>query len=229
MAARTTWRWMFWSTSIFQAAMIFVTFFSFHESYGALILRQRATHLRQQTGNQQYYTHSERLDGNRSTTAILGRALTRPLRLLIFHPIIQVSAVLSGFNYGILYITLSTFSELWIRQYHESVEISGLHYIACSLGELVASQVGGSMMDYFYKKRQAYNPTPESRIPLMYPGIVIAWAGVLVYGWTAEYRVYWPVVDIGVFTAMFGLQLTGLPSKCCLLYSCLFLGHRDIY
>ncbi|KAI1377607.1 caffeine resistance protein [Hypoxylon crocopeplum] len=211
MAARTTWRWMFWSTSIFQAVMIIVSFFSFDESYGALILRQRAKRLREETHNDQYYTQSERLDASRSTTAVLTRTLTRPLRLLMFHPIIQISALLSGFNYGILYIVLSTFSELWIFQYQQSVEISGLHYIACSLGELAASQLGGPLMDYYYKRRQGRNITPESRIPLMLPGTIVGWLGALMYGWTAEYRLHWLVVDVGVFIMLFGMQLSGLP------------------
>lgn len=129
--------------------MIVVSLFSFHESYGALLLRRRARNLRQRTGNTQYYTAAERLDGNRPTIGIIGKALTRPLRLLPFHPIIQVSATLSGLNYGIMYITLSTFSNLWTSRYHESIEISGLHCIACALGELVASQIGGPLMDFY--------------------------------------------------------------------------------
>lgn len=161
---------------------ILVSFSSFHESYGALILRRRAQRLRRQTSNAQYYTESERLNGDRSTAAVLMRALTRPLRLLIFHPIIQASATLSGFNYGIMYVTLPTFSGLRISQYHQSVEISGLHYIACALGEIAASQVGGRMMDQFYKRREAQNPPPESRMPLTYPGIIAAWIEVLIYG-----------------------------------------------
>lgn len=213
MAARTTWRWMFWSTSIFQAVMILVSFFCFHESFGALILRRRAEHLRQQTGNPRYYTESERLDGERSTAAILTRALTRPLRLLIFHPIIQISSILSGFNYGVLYIVLSTFSNLWMFQYHQSVEISGLHYIACSLGEVAASQLGGPLMDCIYKRRSEHNPAPESRIPLMLPGVVAGSIGMLMYGWTAQYQVHWLVVDVAVFIMLFGMQLSGLPSE----------------
>ena len=207
-----------------------MSFFSFHETYGALILRRRANRLRQQTGNSQYYTEGERLNGNKSAGAILTRALTRPLRLLAFHPIIQISSVLSGFNYGLLYVTLSTFSDLWISQYHQSVEISGLHYIACSLGEVAASQIGGLMMDYFYKRRQARNsnPAPESRVPLMYPGIIATWFGVLLYGWTAEYQVYWLVVDIGVFVFLFGMQLAGLPSEFLLSTCYIFCSMQAI-
>jgi hypothetical protein len=192
--------------------MIFVSFFCFHETYGPLILRRRAEKLRRETGNTRYYTESERLDGERSTVAVLGNALTRPFRLLAFHPIVQVSAIMSGFNYGLLYITLSTLSNLWTTQYYESVEISGLHYIACSLGEIAGSQIGGPLLDYFYKRQQRDKYIPESRIPLMFPALIIERLGVLMYGWMAAYRVHWVLVDLGVFVMLFGGQLAGMPS-----------------
>lgn len=213
IAERSTWRWMFWATSIFQGAMMIVSWFSFPEPYAPTILGRRARRLRKETGNNQYYTEAERRDRDKSAAVVITTALSRPIRLLLFHPIIQVSSVLSGFNYGIMYITLSTFSDLWIYQYHESIEISGLHYIACSLGELVASQVGGRMIDFLWKRKQEHDQTPESRIPLMYVGTGLTWAGLLLYGWTAAYRVQWVVVDIGVFIMMFGMQIGALPSE----------------
>lgn len=209
MAQRTTWRWMFWSTSIFQAVMIIVALFSFPESYGPAILRRRANRLRQETGDNRYYTTSERIDSQRSPLSVVSHALTRPIRLLMFHPIIQINALLSGFDYGIMYVTLSTFSELWIKQYHHSVEISGLHYIACSLGEIICSQIAGPLIDHLHKRKAAM---PESRILLMWPGIALAWSGVFIYGWTADKRLVWPVVDIGVVIMMSGMQFSGLPS-----------------
>ncbi|RYO83928.1 hypothetical protein DL764_009392 [Monosporascus ibericus] len=224
MAARVAWRWLFWATSIFQAAMIFVSIFTFKETYGPLILKRRAARLRRETGNQGY--HVDSLDGDRSVTALLAKALSRPLRLLAFHPIIQATAVISAFNYGILYIVLSTFSELWISRYHQSVEISGLHYIACSLGEIVGSQAGGRLMDLMFRRRRnraANNPNnnddanfsngasgaelPEFRLPLVFPGIIIAPLGMLLYGWAAENLLHWAVVDVGVGVIMFGIQL----------------------
>lgn len=191
--------------------MIFVSFFSFPESYAPLILRRRAARLRRETGEPRYHTASERVDAGRSASSVLARALSRPLRLLLFHPIIQVSAVLSGFNYGILYVVLSTFSNLWKERYGQSVEISGLHYIACSLGELIGAQVGAPVMDYLYRRRE--QPRPESRVTLMYFGIVPCWVGALIYGWTAQYGLHWMVVDVGVVIMMFGLQLGDMPCK----------------
>lgn len=197
--------------------MIIASFFTFRETYGPVILQRRAERLRYQTGNQHYHTEYEQRDGNKSALAILGRALTRPLRLLVFHPIIQITAIVSGFNYGLLYIVLSTFSNLWISHYHQSVEVSGLHYIAISLGEITGSQLGGSLMDFLFQRRKAQNTNfsddtimPESRLPLMFPGVIISMLGLLLYGWTAEYRVHWLAVDAGIFIVMFGGQMGGM-------------------
>lgn len=147
----------------------------------------------------------------------MGYALSRPLRLLAFHPVIQIASLISGFYYGILYIVLSSFSDLWVQQYGFSVELSGLHYLACALGELAGSQLGGPVLDAVSRRFLRRNPgseiIPESRIPLIVPGSVLSTLGLFVYGWTAQYRVHWIAVDVGVFTLTFGMQLAGLPLQ----------------
>lgn len=217
MAFRTTWRWMFWSTSIFQAVMILVSFTAFHETYAPKILNRRAAKLRKETGDARYYTEHERAMAGKSVAFILHRALSRPLRLLMFHPIIQINAILAGFEYGILYIVLASFADLWVKQYHTSVELSGLHYLAIAFGEIAGSQIGAPLMDGYYRRVRARspegNPEPEHRIPLTIPGLLIAPIGLLLYGWAANFQVHWIVVDIGIFVACFGMQLQGIPMS----------------
>ncbi|KAH8886950.1 MFS general substrate transporter [Thozetella sp. PMI_491] len=222
MAARTTWRWMFWATSIFQAVMILVSFTTFRETYAPYILQRRAEQLRCETGDERYQTALDRLQaahpGSATVAAILTKALTRPLRLLAFHPIIQVSAIISAFDYGLLYIVLSSFAEVWTKKYGESTEMSGLHYLAIAIGEMAGSQLGGKVMDYMYARLRAKSPNggeiaPESRIPLSFPMATIGFLGLFIYGWSAEYRVHWAVVDLGIFINMFGLQMVGMPLQ----------------
>lgn len=217
MAFRTTWRWMFWSTSIFQAVMILVSFHVFHETYAPVILSRRAAELRKDTGNTRYYTAHEHATANKSLVSILSQALSRPLRLLAFHPIIQITSVLSAFDYGILYIVLASFAELWTKQYGLSVELSGLHYLAVALGEIAGSQLGAPVMDRYYRRmkaRQADNDlAPEHRIPLTFPGAIIGPLGLFLYGWVAQYRVHWIAVDIGVFVTCFGMQIQGMAKQ----------------
>ena len=177
IAARSTWRWMFWSTSAFQGVMAGVAVFAFRESYGALILKRRAKRVREETGDQRYRSAAERLDETRTVKRVMVRHLTRPLRLLTTHPAIQCMAVLSGFNYGVLYIVLSTYAEMWIKQYRQSVLFSGLHYIAPALGEILGSQIGSPIMDRIFRKLKARangETAPEYHLPIMLPGAVVA-------------------------------------------------------
>ncbi|KAL3448198.1 major facilitator superfamily domain-containing protein [Aspergillus insuetus] len=214
MAGRTTWRWMFWSTSIFQAVMILVSFTAFQETYEPLILRSRADQIRQETGDNRYYTLDERQHTSAGPWRVLGRALLRPLRLLAFHPIIQISSIISGLGYGVLYIVLSTFSDLWTKHYGQSVEISGLHYIACALGEIIGSQICATVKDRLYHRMTVRPETahsPELRLPSIIPGAVIAPLGLLLYGWTAQYLVHWAVVDLAILIALLGMQIKDMP------------------
>jgi MFS family permease len=217
MAFRTTWRWMFWSTSAFQAVMIIASFSAFRETYGPTILSRRAAKLRKETGDARYYTEHEHASAGKSVWSILHQALSRPLRLLIFHPIIQIAGLSSALGYGILYIVLTSFADLWVKQYGMSVEMSGLHYIACALGEIVGSQLGGPILDRYYRRLATglsdSHPTPEQRLPLTVPGSIIAPLGLLVYGWVSKYHVHWIVVDISIFVAMFGLQTRGIAMQ----------------
>ncbi|KAJ7799959.1 major facilitator superfamily domain-containing protein [Mycena olivaceomarginata] len=218
MTARTTWRWMFWSTSIFQAVMLLVEITTFHETYAPVILRKRAERLRRSTGDPQYRTAYERLESTKSVPAVLSRALTRPLRLLAFNPIIQVTALIQAWSYGMLYIVLSSFAALWTAQYAQPTELSGLHYIACAFGEIAGAQVGGPLMDLLYRRMRARTadggpPTPESRVLLTFPGALLAGLGILAYGWAAQFRVHWAAVDVAVFVYMFGGQIAGMPLQ----------------
>ncbi|TGJ79379.1 hypothetical protein E0Z10_g9399 [Xylaria hypoxylon] len=210
----TTWRWMFWSTSIFQGVMIVVSFDVFRETFGPLILNRRAARLRKETGNEQYYTQYERQTSGQSLILVATRALSRPLRLLAFHPLIQITAIISAFGYGTLYIVLSSFADLWSSYYHQRLSISGLHYIACALGEVVGSQVGGRLMDTLFRRMQSRSSDgqhiPEFRMPLTLPGAIIGPIGLFIYGWTAQYRVHWIAVDIGIFINMFGSQFASM-------------------
>ncbi|RDW68882.1 uncharacterized protein DSM5745_08642 [Aspergillus mulundensis] len=214
MAGRTTWRWMFWSTSIFQAIMIAVSFSVFDETHAPTILRKRARQLRRERNDGRYKTLEERLHDQHHRQC---RAFTRPLRLLLTHPIIQINALISAFDYGILYIVLSTFSSLWTERYNVSVELSGLHYISIALGEILGSQVTAWLMDRHYARHASTStsptPNPESRLPLTLLGALLGPLGLFFYGWAAQYTPHWSIVDLGMLIASFGMQSNGMPMQ----------------
>lgn len=213
----TTWRVMFWCTSAFQGFMSLVSFVAYHETYVPLILGQRASKRRRDTGDERYHTVYERLDSEHSATKLVYQAMTRPLRLLAFHPIIQIASLISAFWYGTLYIVLSSFSTLWTSYYGERVSTSGLHYIACALGEIVGAQAAGPLMDVLYRymadRSEDKKHKPEFRITLCYPGGFLAPLGLFIYGWKSQYREHWILVDIGVFVFAAAGQFNGMPLQ----------------
>jgi multidrug resistance protein len=195
----TTWRWMFWSTSILQGIMVCMCLGMFDETHGPTILRKRARALRRTTEDSRYHTQWDSLESGRSLIWILQRSLSRPIRMLLFHPIIQVQACLSGFIYGLLYLVLSTFADLWTTRYHESIVISGLHYISLCLGEMVGSIIGGRLLDISFRRltrRTGGEASPEFRIPSMLPGAIVTPLGLFIYGWAAQRHAHWLVVGM---------------------------------
>lgn len=213
IVAGTTWRWIFWSTSILQALAIAFAFVIFRETHAPTILEKKAAQLRKSTGDERYHTYVSTLTHGRAFSSILLVHLTRPFRLLGLHPIIQIQTLLSGYNYGLLYLVLATYSSLWTNHYHQSVSSSGLHYLAMCLGEVIGSVVGGFLMDRIYrslsKRSSTQGEQAEFHIPLMAPAYFLTAAGLLLYGWTAQYRVSWPVVDTGALILTFGMTIAG--------------------
>ncbi|KAH9882575.1 MFS siderochrome iron transporter 1 [Plenodomus biglobosus] len=206
----STWRWMFWSTTILQVVLEAISLLVLYESYAPFLLRKRAEKLRKDTGNSRYHAAIEMRESGRSTMWKLRRSLSRPLRLLAFHPIIQIQAILAGINYGLLYFALASFSSLHVSAYGESVATSGLHYIAICVGEILGSQLCGPLMDYAYKRLKSHSGdggVPELRIPILLPGVFFTPIGFLLYGWAAQYRLFWLVVDIGAALLALGMQI----------------------
>ncbi|KAH8678313.1 MFS transporter [Xylariales sp. PMI_506] len=206
----STWRWMFWATSILQGILELCSLPIVYESYAPLLLRRRAQKLRRETNDARYHAEVELRESGRSAVGKLGHSLSRPLRLLAFHPIIQVQAILGGINYGLLYFALSTFSSLYVSAYGESISTSGLHYIAICAGTVTGAQLCGPLMDHVYKvltERAGGRPAPELRVPLLLPGVFFTPIGLLLYGWAAQYHLFWLVVDVGACLLSLGMQV----------------------
>ncbi|EEY15019.1 polyamine transporter 1 [Verticillium alfalfae VaMs.102] len=83
----TTWRWIFYSTTILTATIQAVGFFVLQETFTPVLLARRKARLMKQTGNEALHTEFDHPD--RTVRATLATALTRPFRLLATQLIIQ--------------------------------------------------------------------------------------------------------------------------------------------
>ena len=134
------------------------------ETYAPKILADKAKRLRKETGNPNLRTVYDRPD--RTYASVVRNGLLRPLTFLATEPIVQVFAAYQAALYGLMYLTLTTFSELWSTKYHESVGIGSLHYLALGIGFYLGAVLGAKTLDKTYRKLKEKNGgvgTPEMR------------------------------------------------------------------
>jgi multidrug resistance protein len=204
ISENTTWRWVFYATTIADALVQFVGFFFLQETYAPVLLTRRKNKLIKETGNEALHTEFDRPD--RTVMTALRVSLTRPFKLLGTQVIIQVLAIYMAFLYGLMYLVLSTFPKLWEKEYGENVGIGGLNYISLGIGFFLGSQVCAPLQDKIYKalkKRNNGVGKPEFRVPLMIPGALLVPIGLFCYGWSAQAHTHWIVPNIGaaIFSA----------------------------
>ncbi|KAJ5801829.1 MFS general substrate transporter [Penicillium psychrosexuale] len=198
------WGWLFWILSMFDAAIVLVGICFLPECYTPALLRKKAAHERRNASNAAPPSKRKfMLDKAfyQDLGARLGANLIRPLWLLVYRPAIQVIALIMALNFAIYCLLLSTYATLWIERYGESETISSLNYISIAIGTIAASQ--GEAYSWTGFIRHNGETTPEFRVPFLIPGVILIPVGIFLYGWSAEKRLTWVVVDVG--TAIFVL------------------------
>jgi multidrug resistance protein len=194
----TTWRWVFWATTIADALIQLSGLFFLQETYPPVLLHKKKMKLIKETGNKALHTEYDHPE--RTVTKTLKIAFSRPFRLLGTQIIVQVLALYMAYLYGLMYLVLSTFPMLWTGAYGESIGISGLNYISLGVGFFLGTQICAPLQDRIYRTLKARNNgvgKPEFRVPLMIPGAIFVPVGLFWYGWTAEYQTHWILPNIG--------------------------------
>jgi multidrug resistance protein len=200
IAQLTSWRWMFWATSIADAFVLVFGIFYLKESYAPYLLYLKAKRLRKDTGNQALRTRYEAIEEGTALQRIAGSTL-RSFQMLFTQPIVIVLALYNAYAFGLMYLVLSTFTVLFKETYHEKTGIAGLNYISIGLGLFIGAPICGKSMDIIYRKLKERNPShegkPEYRMPILLPFSILVIAGIFIYGWTAEFAVHWIAPNIG--------------------------------
>ncbi|KAH8702168.1 synaptic vesicle transporter [Talaromyces proteolyticus] len=204
IAERTTWRWSFWSVTMFGVAVQVLIYFTLAETFAPRILQRKAQKLRKETGNEQLRTEFESNDD--TILSVMRRVLTRVFLFLGTQPIVQFLALYMALIYGVIYLILSTYPTVWTNVYHESTGIGGLNYLSLMIGLTIGAQVAGRLIDTVYNKLKQRAPNgegrPEFRVPILFGSTILTAGGIFMYGWSAEAHTHWIVPNIGA--AIFG-------------------------
>lgn len=167
-----------------------LAFIFLRETYAPTILHRKAEKLKKETGNDSLHTEFE--SPERSTANILTRAFMRPWKLLLTQPIVQVLAMYNAYNYGIMYLFIGSYDDLWTKKYLQRIDTAGLNFFSLAIGSLIASQLAAPLNDVIYKylkRKYGYaedeDGVPEFRLPLMVVGTILTPIGLaLVCFWS---------------------------------------------
>ncbi|KXN92044.1 hypothetical protein AN958_10031 [Leucoagaricus sp. SymC.cos] len=206
IAERSTWRWVFWSTSIIDVIIQAAGLILLKESFAPYLLEKKALRIKitmdLENGPIKDVRSIFESKGSRHWKTIFGNALTRPFSLFIHEPIIQLLGLYMALMYGIFYLFLTTIPAIFTRTYHQHIGIAGLNYIALGLGLTGASQINARYMDRIYvwlrERRRHGTNEPEFRLPSMVPGMILMPIGLFLSGWAAQAGVHWVVTDLGI-------------------------------
>ncbi|KAJ1546351.1 hypothetical protein HK096_005196 [Nowakowskiella sp. JEL0078] len=196
------WRWIFHITTIAGVLVTILGQIYIPETFDPVLLKRKVERLKKETGNSNLYATKKT---NEPTSKVLTSAFVRPMKLLATQPIMQVLSLYMAFLY-----VVSTFTQLWMFEYGESVSISGLNFISMGLGFFLATQIAAPLTDIIYKKlkiRYGGVGIPEFRIPLMIPGAILTPIGMFIYGWSAQYHLHWFIPNLGVFIFCAGIAM----------------------
>lgn len=141
------------------------------ETYAPITLGRKVARLRKATGHVNLRTAYDKPELR--LTAKLRRSFARLWRMLLTQPIVAIVSTYMAWSFGVLYIFLSMFPEVWRTIYHQSVLVGGLHYLgetchtilptryiplikpfhtAWGLGEGCGSQLGARLQDIIYRR-----------------------------------------------------------------------------
>ena len=165
------------------------------ESYAPVLLQRRAQRLHQQQSTARSQI---------STAETFSKAIARPIKLLLFSPIVLSLSFYIAVVYGYSYLLYTTIPALFTQTYGFSQGASGLAFLGVGIGMLAGLAVFGLTSDkiLLYQSRIDGNKKPEYRLTIMVPAAVLVPIGLFLYGWSAHYRLHWIVPMIG--TAVFG-------------------------
>ncbi|KAH0281383.1 MFS general substrate transporter, partial [Aureobasidium melanogenum] len=132
-----SWRWTEWITIIMSGLVLALVFFTLPETFPPILLKWKAAHLRDVTGDDRYRAEVEvRMD---PLLTRLGRACYRPFLLTVTEPIILLVALYLTVVYIILFTFLDGYDYIFGQIHHVSIGVEGLCFLGIAIGLFLAS------------------------------------------------------------------------------------------
>jgi multidrug resistance protein len=224
------WRWTFWVLLIGSGIINLLALGVLRETYAPVLLARKTTHLQKAWNNPALRS---KLDRGFPASRLISISIQRPLKLLIFHPMVSLMSLYVAFTFGLTFLLFTTFPAVFSEQYGFSVETSGLAYLGMGIGFMIGIILFSALSDRLIKaKTKQADPVkggevivdqielgganasseakagpkfkPELRLLLMVWLTPLLPFGFFWYGWAAQERAHWIVTILG--TGLIGIS-----------------------
>lgn len=207
------WRWVQGVCTIFIGFIGILGFIFIPETYGPVLLQNRARQLSKDSESSQVYVSVlEKSQGKKKPSEIFKRALFRPWIFLFREPIVMVASVYTAIIYGTVYMFMGAMPIVYSEDRGWSEGIGGLSFLGIAVGIVfgLVYAIWDNNTRYM-KLVMSKSTTPESRLPPAIIGAVALPIGMFAFAWTNYPSIHWSVSIILSAPFGFGCVLVLLP------------------
>jgi MFS family permease len=218
------WRWTFKFAAIIDGVMLLVITFCLPETLYVRDLSRlaRTASEREVAFTPKTYLSRLKLYSTFPELKLHWNQFIVPSLRMAKYPSVLFPALYYGAQYGFASILPAvTVASIFSEAFHWNTLEIGLAYGgALSVGGILGEIAGGMVLDTIVKRARrnfaGANPPPEIRLKAIWTGALLVPAGLLIYGFTLQYHVFWFVPLFGMGLACFGLQVI---ATTCYTYS----------
>lgn len=188
-----SWRWTFWVGLIVAgASLVFLCFLP--ETYGPIILKQRAKCIRKSTNPNAFAAIELEKKGARQMMTV---TLMRPVHMIFHEAIVLFTCLYLSIAYAIFYLFFEAYPIIFEGLYHMNTGVAGLAFLPIIVGAVIALGifVWYDKILQRAKKANAHWASIEEyrRLPLACLGGPLYVISLFWLGWSAAPHVHWIV------------------------------------
>lgn len=218
------WRWTFKFAAILDGVMLLVIIFCLPET---LYIRDqsrltRTMHEREVDFTPRSYISRLKPYSSFPELKLRWNQFVIPSIKMAKYPSVLFPALYYAAQYGFASnLPAVTVSSIFSEAFHWNTLKIGLAYggalsIGGVLGEIAGGLVLDSIVNRARRRLNGESPPPEVRLKAIWTGAILVPVGLILYGFTLQYHVFWFVPLLGMAIACFGLQVI---ATTCYTYS----------
>ncbi|ATZ52147.1 hypothetical protein BCIN_07g06450 [Botrytis cinerea B05.10] len=217
VAQRIGWRWVFWILFIAGTIITIGIECLNVETNPRLLIKRKVARLSKELNRSDLRSvYDPSNSAHHSNASVLANAMIRPLKMLIFSPIVFILSLYMAVVYGLLYLLFTTITTVFTDKYHWQPELGGLAYIGLGFGFFLGLIVVARISDVTVVRMTKANNgvfEPEMRLPACIFFACFIPISFFWYGWSIQAGVHWIVPIIGLIPFGFGMMGIFIPIQ----------------